>query len=195
MECPNLATSAELVRSVALLQREAAIAAARLVRRFRLPAHARDDLRQDILIDLLERLRSFDPARGALGAFVAKVVEHRASRLARRIARDLYFVPVSIDDSRRSSGDPVRWVDTLAESDGYAALVGQPVDSFGELHRRIDLERGIACLRPRDVALLSDLGERTPTQIAEHGSARATVYRQLHEIRMRLTAVGVSPAP
>jgi RNA polymerase sigma-70 factor (ECF subfamily) len=52
-----------------ILVHEADLAARRLVRRLRLPAHEREDLRQDLLVDLIARLPAFDPARGRLGAF------------------------------------------------------------------------------------------------------------------------------
>ena len=63
--------------------RESEIAAARMARKFSLPTCDRDDLRQDILVDLLGRVRTFDPKRGAFGAFVGTIVGHRAGRLTK----------------------------------------------------------------------------------------------------------------
>lgn len=60
-----------------ILRREADREAARLVRQFRLPSHERDDLRQDLLVDLIARLPGFNPDRGSLGAFAGAVMSHR----------------------------------------------------------------------------------------------------------------------
>ncbi len=53
------------------LCREADRVAARLARRFRLVDADREDLRQDLIVDLLARLRHFDPGRGTPDAFIA----------------------------------------------------------------------------------------------------------------------------
>jgi hypothetical protein len=71
--------------------------------------------------------------------------------------------------------------------------MGQPVDRFADVERRIDLERALAQLRGSDLALCGALTEHTPAQVAADGMAgRASVYRHIHEIRMRLMAAGIS---
>ena len=76
------------ILGLGLLRRQASIGAARLVRQFRLSPHEREDLQQDFLVDLIARLKSFDPARGSLGAFASTVVAHQAGRMAARICRE-----------------------------------------------------------------------------------------------------------
>ena len=61
---------------------EADVAARRLLRQLRLPCHDLDDLRQDLLADLIARLRGFDPERGSLGAFSGIVLANRSTRIA-----------------------------------------------------------------------------------------------------------------
>jgi DNA-directed RNA polymerase specialized sigma24 family protein len=178
----------------ALLQREADRAAARLVRRFGLARHEREDLRQEILVDLVDRLRFFDPSRGRLGAFIAMVVKHRTGRLARRIASGRKSAPLSLDETIPDSGG-ITLGDTVAEEDGYAALMGQSVDRFADVERRIDLERALTQLRRSDLSLCCALMDHTPAQVAANGVAgRASIYRHVHEIRMRLMAAGISAA-
>jgi hypothetical protein len=48
---------------LAVLRREAEITAGRLIRRMNLSTHDRDDLRQDLLVDVFARLKDFDPCR------------------------------------------------------------------------------------------------------------------------------------
>ena len=43
----------------------------------------RADLAQDLLCDVLARLGDFDPSRGTIGTFIARVVEHRISIIIR----------------------------------------------------------------------------------------------------------------
>src|SRR5437879_2260556 len=84
---------------VGVLLHEAAAKASRLVRDLGLPGHERDDLRQELLVDLLARYKRFDPERGALGAFAGAVVRHRAMGLASRIVRErTIFVSVCSQD-------------------------------------------------------------------------------------------------
>lgn len=148
---------------VALLQREADRAAARLVRAFRLPAHERDDLRQDLLVDLISRIKDYDPARGCLGAFTATVVAHRTARLARRICRDrAVFAPVSLDDPA-GGAEAITLGETIAEDGGYAALMGQPANDVAALERRLDLGRGLEQLRQPEQALCAELIHHAPS--------------------------------
>jgi DNA-directed RNA polymerase specialized sigma24 family protein len=181
--------------TLALLRRAADIAAARLVRQLGLPSHVRDDLRQDLLVDLIERLKSFDPNRGSLGAFVGLIVAHRAARLAGRICRDRnMYAPVSLDDPLPST-DGATVGDTIAESGGYSALMGQPTDRFASADRRLDLDRALGTLRRSDLAICANLLDRTPTELSQEGlGSRASIYRQMHEIRLQLLICGVLAA-
>src|SRR5690554_724601 len=103
--------SLQLSRSdLRLLFCEAHRAARRLVRRVRLPRHQLEDVQQDLLVDLLERLPAFDARRGTLGAFAGKILTHKAARLANSIRRDrtrFGAVPISLDEPASSTcGEP-----------------------------------------------------------------------------------------
>mgnify|MGYP001451786420 FL=1 len=73
---------------LALLHPIAEREARRVCRIARLPAQEREDIRQDLLLDLLTRLPAFDPARGSLEAFATVCFRHRGIRLAARIRRE-----------------------------------------------------------------------------------------------------------
>jgi RNA polymerase sigma-70 factor (ECF subfamily) len=87
---------------------EADAAAARLRRRLRLPRADLDDLRQDLLVDLIRRLPAFDARRGSIGAFAGIVLRNHASRIAARLARE-----------RRATGGGLLSLDAPAGDDGY----------------------------------------------------------------------------
>jgi hypothetical protein len=69
---------------LATLIDEAAFAARRLHRKLMLPAADLDDLRQDLLVDLICRLPGFDARRGSIGAFANIVLRNQSSRIAIR---------------------------------------------------------------------------------------------------------------
>ena len=180
-------------RILALLDREADIAAARLVRRLQLPSHYREDVRHDLLVDLFIRLKDFDLHRGTLAAFAAIVIRHSTTRLAGRIRLDCRMhAPVSLDDPQPGT-DGVTVGDTIAESGGYLAMMGQPTDRFVAADCRLDLDRALGTLRQADLDLCAHLINRTPTQLSGDGlGSRAGLYRQIHEIRLRLMTGGIS---
>lgn len=64
--------------------READAAAQRLRRKLCLPICEREDLGQDLLVDLLRRLPAYNPSRGSIGAFANIVLRNQSSRIAMR---------------------------------------------------------------------------------------------------------------
>jgi DNA-directed RNA polymerase specialized sigma24 family protein len=168
---------------IEILHREAAIAARRVVRTLALPAHEFEDLRQDLLVDLVGRLKYFDPTKGTLGAFANVVIRHRTACLISRISRSREN-RIGIDrqsDCESAEGSvvqaPFGWADVDART----------------IERRLDLIRALHVLRPEDLALCSQLIDRTPTEISETAKrSRASVYRQIRHIRRRLLEAGVS---
>ena len=105
---------------------EADAAARRLRRKLVLPAADNDDLRQDLLVDLICRLLGFDARRGSIGAFANIVLRNQSSRIAMRHHRQrraqggsLLSLEVPLAGTREPVGD------TLTEDDGLAAWHGQ----------------------------------------------------------------------
>lgn len=177
------------------LQRNADRVAHRIIRTCRIPLHEQEDLRQDLLTDLFARLKGFDPARGELGAFAAACFDHRAIRLTERILRGrATMAPISLDDPLRGS-EGLTIGDSVAEADGYGAWLGQPTDAFAAVERRIDLDRALGTLPAETLPLCADLTEHSPHELAKASpKSRATLYRHLHELRLRLLVAGM-PAP
>ena len=169
--------------------------AQRLVRRLHLPLSEAADVRQELLLDLVARLRFFDPVRGSFGAFAETVMAHRGASLARKARRErLLFgaMPVSLDEPLPGGGSRG---DAVIEDDGLAALLGQPVDAVAGIERRLDLERGLGCLAPADARLCASLASASISDIATAGGgARSTLFRRVKEIRLCLMAAGLQAA-
>src|SRR6056297_344513 len=106
--------------------READAAAQRLRRKLCLPICEREDLGQDLLVDLLRRLPAYDPSRGTIGAFANIVLRNQSSRIAMRYHRQRRAQggsPLSLELPLAGAREPVG--DTLTEDDGLAAWHGQ----------------------------------------------------------------------
>jgi RNA polymerase sigma-70 factor (ECF subfamily) len=176
-----------------VLEDEVDRAARRLVRRLGLPPADLDDLRQDLLLDLIHRFPAFDPARGTLGAFAGAVVRNEASRVASRIFRERRRWNGPLDSLEDASDAEVGVGDRFAESDGLAVWHGQRIHDATTIVARLDLDRGIDRLS-RDERTLYDASNVHSVQqlVAVGFGSRATVYRRLHDLRCVLAASGIA---
>jgi RNA polymerase sigma-70 factor (ECF subfamily) len=180
-----------------ILLHEADTAARRLVRQLRLHRADLDDVRQDLLVDLIARLPAYDADRGTLGAFAGAVLTNRATRIANKVKRERQMhgaTPISLDETIPDSDGLTRG-DLFAEADGLSAHFGQPVDAFAAAELRIDVERGLGSLEPADGALCAALSRTTVDRLAASGhGARSSLYRRVKDIRFVLTAIGMRAA-
>ena len=152
-----------------------------------------EDVRQDLVVDVLSRLHWFDPCRSPFRAFVVLCIAHRSALILRATVRETAARhPVDLDEAL-VSGSTVRIVDTLDESAGYGAWIGQPTDRLLELERRLDLDRAHQCDWTQRVSCRSArtcFGIATPRASGTRGS-RSTLHRRKHDLRCRLLAAGV----
>lgn len=156
----------------------AASQAAHGARRMHLHRADRDDLRQDILLALLERRGQFNPSRGAWGTFagvVARTVVSDRSRLRRRacaadVGPDLERFPAGASVTQQEGVDPDLYLDlqrVAAELPGHPAALLQ---------------------------LLMTVGDVAAAQRADARSSTA-FYRALADLRCWLRASGMRPQP
>lgn len=175
---------------------EADTAARRLRRKLVLHAADHDDLRQDLLVDLICRLPGFDARRGSIGAFANIVLRNQSSRIAMRHHRQrraqggsLLSLEVPLAGNREPVGD------TLTEGDGLAAWHGQAccAAAVTELHHA--LQAALARLPAEDRRFCAALAHRPVTALAAEGfGSRSALYRRLADLRHVLTAHGLGPA-
>ena len=175
---------------------DADAAAQRLRRKLCMPICEREDLGQDLLVDLLRRLPAYDPARGSIGAFANIVLRNQSSRIAMRHHRQrraqggsLLSLEVPLAGTREPVGD------TLTEDDGLAAWHGQTccAAAVTELHHA--LQAALARLSAEDRRFCAALAHRPVTALAAEGfGSRSALYRRLADLRHVLTAHGLGPA-
>jgi len=175
---------------------EADAAAQRLRRKLSLPLCEREDLGQDLLVDLLRRLPAYDPSRGTIGAFANIVLRNQSSRIAMRHYRQrrahggsLLSLEVPLAGTR----DPVG--DTLTEDDGLAAWHGQTCCAAAVTELCHTMETALARLPAEDRRFCAALAHRPVTALAAEGfGSRSALYRRLADLRHVLTAHGLGPA-
>jgi DNA-directed RNA polymerase specialized sigma24 family protein len=156
-------------------QAAASCHAARFARQRRLPSADREDLAQDILVAIIEASPQFDAARGAWATFVAL--------LARRAV---------IDRARQAAAPELVSIDAPAAASLRQTMAAPQADldiavAFGRAQEDLP-PAAHALLRRimahRDVAAARDAGSTSP----------ATFYRELHDLRCWLRALGARPA-
>jgi RNA polymerase sigma-70 factor (ECF subfamily) len=176
--------------------READASAQRLRRKLCLPVCEREDLGQDLLVDLLRRLPAYDPSRGSIGAFANIVLRNQSSRIAMRYHRQRRAQGgslLSLEVPLAGTREPVS--DTLTEDDGLAAWHGQTccAAAVTELHHA--LQTALARLPAEDRRFCAALAHRPVTALAAEGfGSRSALYRRLADLRHVLTAHGLGPA-
>ena len=175
---------------------EADAAAQRLRRKLSLPLCEREDLGQELLVDLLRRLPAYDPSRGSIGAFANIVLRNQSSRIAMRHHRQrrvqggpLLSLEVPLAGTREPVGD------TLTEDDGLAAWHGQTCCAAAVTELCHAMETALARLPAEDRRFCAALAHRPVTALAAEGfGSRSALYRRLAELRHVLTAHGLGPA-
>lgn len=166
-----------------------------LVRRGRLQEADREDLEQELMLDLLRRLPGFDPARATFRTFVARIVRHRAARFVavacstkeggRRNAVSLHD---EIDDG---AGETVeRWA-TLDEETGRRRCGGSG-DDDATRDLRFDLDEALSDLPREEREICAWLLQHSVTETARGtGMPRGTLWDAMQPIRTRFAAAGL----
>lgn len=182
---------------LSILQQIADRVARGMRHRLGLPDHDLDDLRQELLLDLIARFPAFDTERGPLEAFASMVAKHRASRIGRALWRErqLYgHSPLSLEAPLPGDDNAVVG-DLFSQDQGLGALFGQTFDLEDEVVTSISLDVGLSELPAHDQHLCAALVTSTIDQLAATGhGARASLYRRLKDIRLTLLAYGVEAA-
>lgn len=171
--------------------------AKRLASRHGLSNHELDDIRQDLITDVIARVQAYDHARASPSTFVALVAANRAALLGRRYYRQHCLFgrsSISLDETfGDDDGVPMTRGDLVAETDGYAAWMGQSSDPLLEAERRLDLQAAAQLLPDRLRGLCEALTVGTVNDACRsQNRSRADLYRCLHEIRMRFRAAGLA---
>jgi RNA polymerase sigma-70 factor (ECF subfamily) len=154
----------------------------RLVEAFHLDEHAAEDLRQDMIVELLAASSRYDPARSKRNTFICRVLDrfylHVARGLAnRRKHQALHPTPISALEHHEPAGNDVRRGERSAcERTELALDLAVLIDRLPTQLRRICEE--LRVFTPAEVAM----------RLRLH---RSTVYRAIADIRSHFVAAGL----
>lgn len=153
----------------------AAVLANRMGVAARLDPADRDDLRQSLLLILVQKAPGYDPRCGAWTTFVSLVLRHAAQEVGDRMARERSRRFVSLE----------------------AAEPAVPPYAHHAVEVRLDMARVAAAL-PDDLIRIWRLRTTASPSgaIRASGLSRAGFHRRLRELRLRALAAGLeAPAP
>lgn len=176
---------------------EAQGAAKRLHRRLGPASPDQDDLCQDLLIDLLRRLPSYNSERGSLGAFSGLILRNQASRIAMRVMKERRAQGGSMLslDAPLSQADPRPMSEVLSDQDGLGAWHGQSSDAHFAAEQSMDMGRVLGHLPPKDRAICAGLAHSSVAMLSRHGfGRRSSLYRRISDLRFALALHGLGPA-
>ena len=162
--------------------------ARRLIGQAGFTASDREDIEQELVLDLLRRLPKYNPKRAQLNTFIARVVEHKIASLieARKAGiRDYRRCPFSLNDRfEDEEGRSVERVDTLDQED-YLLRTGaqsRPSDELSAL--TIDVAAVLESLPPELRELCRRLKAESVTEISrDTGVPRGTIYEGIKKLR------------
>jgi RNA polymerase sigma-70 factor (ECF subfamily) len=177
------------------LQAAADYHAARVARRLNLSRDDCDDLRQDLLTEMIDRLRRFDAEKAAVSTFIDLLARHAAYALVRRhrALRRLRAHTISLDDEINPMAR--RLAELLTSEQGLEFAAGEPVDAVDRVELTRDVRHIVAALAP-ELRSICTLLQAYPAEQAcrASGLSRATFYRRLRDIRLRFLLAGLAAA-
>lgn len=150
-----------------------------------------DDIKQDLIMDLLERLPQFDPAKATYNTFVARLVERKISNLLRdRQAemRDHRREVCSLNEEIDTGEDePVQRLTTISQDDQDIRTGKYARPAEERAHLQLDMDSVLDDLTPQLRQIAEMLQAKSVSQVARElgiprGTFRVKHLRQLREV-------------
>ena len=162
--------------------------ARRLIGQAGFTASDREDIEQELMLDLLRRLPKYNPKRAQLNTFIARVVEHRIASLieAQKAGiRDYRRCRCSLNECfEDADGRSVERVDTFDQEDYLLRTGGQSRPSEELSALAIDVAAVIEGLPHELRNLCRRLKAETVTGISrDTGVPRGTIYESIKKLR------------
>lgn len=174
--------------------------AGQLVGRYGFTRDDREDLEQDLRLDLLRRQAKFDSGRASLNTFVARVVDHAvATIIERQVAacRDGRLTRVFSDCVPECDEGEATSFEDRFDAAAYLRLTGRAdPDSAESIDLHLDFERALSSMPANLQELCQRLVTSSISEISnETGIPRATLYGRVKEIRAHLDHLGFHNYP
>ena len=166
----------------------------RLAARFGLSSAEREDLQQDLILDLLEHESQFDPAKASVNTVTGMVSHHRAVELLDRLIKDRTRLTFC-GEHGEAANDPCL-TDPDPSSPGVIPLWADDHDLFADSDTLHDLQTALTGLNGDQRALFDLLEQHQEVADACLAStlSSATFYRRVAELKMHLRMFGLRAA-
>jgi RNA polymerase sigma-70 factor (ECF subfamily) len=175
---------------------DAALAAAatrtyRLAARLGLPSADREDMQQELLLDLLERAPGFDPQRACANTYTGVVSQHRAVEVLDALMKDrsrmCFFSGGSEAANDAQMGEPDQYLD-----DNVVPMWADETDLIADHMALLDLDKARKYMNDEQLEFfdLLDAHLDLSTACKASGVSSATFYRRVNEMQMHLRMFG-----
>jgi RNA polymerase sigma-70 factor (ECF subfamily) len=155
----------------------------------------REDIEQDLLMDLLSRLPDYDPELAERATFITRIVNRRVARiLEKRSAwrRDYRLNEFSLNENDWEDDNSVERHENIGE-DEYLLRTGKqelPTNDLRDLI--IDVNRVLEILPPEFRDLCERLKTKTVAEVSrETGIPRGTIYESIQKVRELFQEAGL----
>jgi DNA-directed RNA polymerase specialized sigma24 family protein len=178
----------------------AEVRASSLRNAFRLSDSEFEDVKQTIVLGLLEQADRYDPAKGSVNTFTGVVSRHLAADISEKLTFDrtrTYFLPLNADEvDTDAANDPEINPTIEGLLDRKTLEGGIDGDLFSDGAVLHDLLVACAYLSPSEVELINLLGlhRDLPSACQASGLSTATFYRRVNDLSMHLRMFGLRSA-
>jgi RNA polymerase sigma-70 factor (ECF subfamily) len=145
-----------------------------------------EDIRQELIVDLLRRSPKFDPNRGEWEGFVRGVMRNHSTVLRQRKCREVVS-PMSMEfiQARATEAGPSPTA-ALTSNLRCKGTIGLDV--------KLDLQRAISSMPLALQTLARQLSQMNVTEVCRStGRSRSRVYQMIRQIRALLVSAGIQP--
>ena len=171
----------------------------RMAVRFGLSTADREDIQQELMLDMLERADQFDPAKGSAGTFTGMVSKHRAVELLDILIKQrMRYLDFDTAAKMMSAANDPNMSSTESQStddcvDAINFIRNPDHDLFTDGMALHDLQAAISFMNGEQSALLGLLREHADlaSACAASGISTASFYRRVHDLRMHLRMFGL----
>jgi RNA polymerase sigma-70 factor, ECF subfamily len=155
-----------------------------------------DDLRQELMLDVLQRLPKFKDDCGGIKIFICDIVDNRIANLVEyheAQCRDRRRIARSLDEEvRDEDGEQTSFGEMITEDDAQARLGNWGRSRQEQADLALDIAAMMGQLDEDDRQLCLELKVKTPLEISrQQGVRRAGVYERIGRIRRKFLQAGL----